>query len=61
MISVGVSRWRAISDGWTKIDAPMIVPATIAVALTRVRERGRSANLQARPIQCSSPSVSQGT
>ena len=34
-------RVRAISDGCTKIDAPMIVPATIAVAFTRVSE-GRS-------------------
>ena len=36
MMSSGVARWRAISDGWTKIDAPMIVPTTIATALVRV-------------------------
>src|SRR5215831_15903764 len=33
--------WRVISDGCTKIDAPMIVPTTIAVAWVRPRERRR--------------------
>src|SRR6267378_3038466 len=28
-----------ISDGWTNIDAPMIVPTTMAVAWTRPMER----------------------
>src|SRR5688500_11869542 len=42
MIWEGVSRCRAISDGCTKIDAPMIVPTTIAVALVMVRDRVRS-------------------
>jgi hypothetical protein len=44
MIWRGVSRWRAISDGCTKIDAPMIVPATIATAFRRVNGRGSSAS-----------------
>ena len=35
--------WRAISDGWTKIDAPTIVPTTIAVACVSRRERRRAA------------------
>ena len=42
MISPGVCKCRAISDGWTKIDAPMIVPTTIAIAFTRVSARGSS-------------------
>src|SRR5215831_7376679 len=42
MISVGVARCLAISEGWTKIDAPMMVPATMAVALRRVSDRGSS-------------------
>jgi hypothetical protein len=33
--------WRVISDGWTKIDAPMIVPTTIAVAWVRPRDGRR--------------------
>jgi hypothetical protein len=36
MISPGVARWLAISEGCTKIEAPMMVPATIAIAFTRV-------------------------
>jgi hypothetical protein len=35
--------WRVISDGWTKIDAPTIVPTTIAVACVSPRERRRAA------------------
>ena len=35
--------WRVISDGWTKIDAPTIVPTTIAVACVSPRERRREA------------------
>jgi hypothetical protein len=38
-----VPRWRAISDGWTKIEAPMIVPATIATAFVRVSAGDSSA------------------
>src|SRR6516162_7604537 len=30
---------RVISEGWTKIEAPMIVPTTIAVAWIRPMER----------------------
>src|SRR5882762_3781155 len=30
---------RAISEGWTKIDAPMMMPTTIAVACPRPIER----------------------
>jgi hypothetical protein len=33
---------RVISDGWTKIDAPMMVPTTIAVAWVRPRDRRSS-------------------
>ena len=33
--------WRVISDGCRKIDAPMIVPTTIAVAWVRPSERRR--------------------
>src|SRR5260370_3893837 len=35
--------WRLTSEGWTKIDAPMMIPTTIAVACTRPIER-RSKN-----------------
>ena len=42
-MSSGVPRWRAISDGWTKIEAPMIVPATIATAFVRVSDGASSA------------------
>src|SRR5690606_20168567 len=42
MIGSGDRRGGAISDGWTRIDAPMIVPATIAIAWRRDSERGRS-------------------
>jgi hypothetical protein len=31
-----------ISDGWTKIEAPMMMPATMAVALKRPMGRGLS-------------------
>ncbi len=34
-----VETWRLTSDGWTKIDAPMMIPTTIAVACTRPIER----------------------
>src|SRR5919108_1149238 len=36
---------RVISAGWTKIDAPMIVPTAIAVAWTKAIERFSSAIL----------------